>query len=166
MKFIVIELYYFYYSSQTWYIEYLKNPRLTLVAPYLGPPGPSVSKQRVYNNTVVINSIMKSPLYILTVLLPLALAIPAAEPDVGAESIEERDNRNDNNKQTDRCRKNSQIWYYRYPCDSSDRLGSYRNNQHVDYICKYKGWYKTGNSWWVKGSDKPSNCNSGNRNCF
>ncbi|GFF46763.1 hypothetical protein IFM58399_07881 [Aspergillus lentulus] len=118
---------------------------------------------------------MKSPLYILTVLLPLALAIPAAEPDVGAESVEERDNRNghghghdhDHDRgRNDRCSKNSQIPYYRYPCDSSDRLGSYGSNRHVDYICKYNGWYRTGNSWWVRGSDKPSNCDSGNRNCF
>ncbi|GFF71201.1 hypothetical protein IFM61392_08668 [Aspergillus lentulus] len=116
---------------------------------------------------------MKSPLYILTVLLPLALAIPAAEPDVGAESVEERDNRNghghdhDHDRdRNDRCSKNSQIPYYRYPCDSSDRLGSYGNNRHVDYICKYNGWYRTGNGWWVRGSDKPSNCDSGNRNCF
>ncbi|KAL3413967.1 uncharacterized protein AFUA_3G13755 [Aspergillus fumigatus Af293] len=96
---------------------------------------------------------MKSPLYILTVLLPLALAIPAAEPDDGADSLEARRDRN-----RDRCSKNSQIPYYRYPCDGSDKMGNYRSNEHVEYICQYKGWYKTGNNWWVKGSDKPRDC--------
>ena len=76
---------------------------------------------------------MKSPLYILTVLLPLALAIPAAEPDDGADSLEARRDRN-----RDRCSKNSQIPYYRYTCDGSDKMGNYRSNEHVEYICQYK----------------------------
>jgi hypothetical protein len=74
---------------------------------------------------------MKSPLYLLTALLPLTLAIPSADADVENESLEERNG-------GDKCRSSQSIPYYRYPCDSSDKLGSYPSNKHVDYICKYK----------------------------
>ncbi|GFF59559.1 hypothetical protein IFM46972_11414 [Aspergillus udagawae] len=94
---------------------------------------------------------MKSPLFLLTALLPLTLAIPSADADVENESLEERNG-------GDKCRSSQSIPYYRYPCDSSDKLGSYPSNKHVDYICKYKGWYKTGNNWWVKENFRPSGC--------
>jgi hypothetical protein len=113
---------------------------------------------------------MKSPLYLLTALLPLTLAIPSADAEVENESLEERSNGNN-------CRSSQSIPYYRYPCDSSDKLGSYQSNKNVDYICKYKwgipillvykgdiftkpnrGWYKTGNNWWVKENYRPRGC--------
>jgi hypothetical protein len=75
--------------------------------------------------------IMKSPLYLLTALLPLTLAIPSADAEVEGESLEERNNGN-------KCRSSQSIPYYRYPCDSSDKLGSYPSNKDVDYQCKYK----------------------------
>jgi hypothetical protein len=102
---------------------------------------------------------MKSPLYVLTVLLPLALAMPSPEADVGAESLEERGNGDgknnnwdgknsnwdgkdnhwdgkDNNR--DKCSKKWPIDYYQFPCDGSYKKGTYESNKHVDYKCKYK----------------------------
>lgn len=75
---------------------------------------------------------MKSPLYLLTALLPLTLAMPSAEPDeVGDESLEERDA--EPQKQNQGCQSDHQIWYYKFPCPPA---GKYDPHERVNYQCK------------------------------
>ncbi|KAB8236548.1 uncharacterized protein BDW43DRAFT_308225 [Aspergillus alliaceus] len=96
---------------------------------------------------------MKSPLYILTALLPLAVqvaqATPVAESDADDSIIEERSN----------CKVNHGFDYWKYPCDSSDRTGHANKGDNVDFQCRYKNWYKTPRGW-VRQSDKPNSCRS------
>ena len=127
---------------------------------------------------------MKSPLWILTVLLPLvtelAAASPTANPDSDSldsfEEFEERD-MEDRRVKADPCRYNKDYWYYKYPCDSSDKEKGKAGAQ-FDASCKYKSvnsdtessciqkaetdlgfrkWYKTSKGW-VRDSDKPPKC--------
>ncbi|KAE8395622.1 hypothetical protein BDV23DRAFT_178667 [Aspergillus alliaceus] len=94
---------------------------------------------------------MKSPLYILTALLPLAVqvaqATPVAESDADDSIIEERSN----------CKVKHGFDYWKYPCDSSDRTGHANKGDNVDFQCRYRNWYKTPRGW-VRQSDKPSSC--------
>ncbi|KAJ5122651.1 hypothetical protein N7448_003785 [Penicillium atrosanguineum] len=108
---------------------------------------------------------MKSPLYILAVLLPLAnelaLASPTAEP-VDFDALEERNGgggggghgKGDFNNP---CRIRNQYWYWKYPCDSSDRKGQAFPGGQFSASCRYKNWYQTQNGW-VRNSDKPQGC--------
>lgn len=75
---------------------------------------------------------MKSPLYLLTALLPLTLAIPSAEPDEAEDDLlEERDAQPQ--RQNQGCDSNHQIWYYKSPCPPS---GKYNPHEKVQYQCK------------------------------
>ncbi|PIG86574.1 hypothetical protein AARAC_002066 [Aspergillus arachidicola] len=97
---------------------------------------------------------MKSPIYLLTALLPLTLplanATPTAEPDdldVEGSVLEDRDN----------CKVDRGFNYYKYPCDSSDITGRANRGDNVNFQCRYRNWYKTPKGW-VKQNDKPRNC--------
>ncbi|EIT75596.1 hypothetical protein AO1008_08320 [Aspergillus oryzae 100-8] len=97
---------------------------------------------------------MKSPIYLLTALLPLTLplvnATPTAEPDdleVEGSVLEDRDN----------CRVERPFVYRKYPCDSSDITGRANRGDNVNFQCRYRNWYKTPKGW-VKQDDKPRRC--------
>jgi hypothetical protein len=78
---------------------------------------------------------MKSPLYLLTTLLPLTLAFPSAEPEADADALEERAK---SNKNKDRCSAQHKFDYYKYPCKNSHyKKGSYRKDDDVHWDCKY-----------------------------
>ncbi|KAJ5784186.1 uncharacterized protein N7503_009398 [Penicillium pulvis] len=87
---------------------------------------------------------MKSPLYLLTILLPLATEIVVASPTANFEDsdiLEERD-RGGGGKVGDKsnaCRIQHPYWYWKYPCDSSDKFGSRENTGgQWNAICRYK----------------------------
>ncbi|KAF7589986.1 hypothetical protein BBP40_003430 [Aspergillus hancockii] len=92
---------------------------------------------------------MKSPLYLLTVLLPLLVqATPTPEgEDLDDSAIEERDF----------CRVQNSFKYWKYPCSSSDTVGTANKGDTVTFICKYKTWYRTPRGW-VKENEKPKQC--------
>lgn len=78
---------------------------------------------------------MKSPIYLLTALLPLTLplvnATPTAEPDdleVEGSVLEDRDN----------CRVERPFVYRKYPCDSSDITGRANRGDNVNFQCRYR----------------------------
>jgi hypothetical protein len=106
---------------------------------------------------------MKSPLWILTVLLPLVTELAAASPTPNPDSdsldsfeeFEERD-LEDRRVKADPCRYNKDYWYYKYPCDSSDKEKG-KAGALFDASCKYKKWYKTSKGW-VRDSEKPPKC--------
>lgn len=86
---------------------------------------------------------MKSPLYILAVLLPLAtelaLASPTAEPDE-FDSLEERagGGGGGHGSSQNPCRVKHQYYYMKYPCDSSDRKGQEFPGGQFSASCRYK----------------------------
>ncbi|KAE8396935.1 hypothetical protein BDV37DRAFT_289856 [Aspergillus pseudonomiae] len=95
---------------------------------------------------------MKSPIYLLTALLPLSISLvnaaPSAEPeDIEDSGLEERDT----------CRVERRFDYFKYPCQSSDRTGSANRGDEVNFDCKYRNWYKTRRGW-VREDDKPRRC--------
>ncbi|PYH43925.1 uncharacterized protein BP01DRAFT_401905 [Aspergillus saccharolyticus JOP 1030-1] len=102
---------------------------------------------------------MKSAIYLLTALLPLTLAIPSAE-----EADVDSDDNDVHLAARSQCKSGNQINYYRWPCWNN---GHYNAQQQVTYKCKWRNgdWYKTGNNWWVRGSDVPSQCKSGLPTC-
>ncbi|RAL13541.1 uncharacterized protein BO97DRAFT_413504 [Aspergillus homomorphus CBS 101889] len=96
---------------------------------------------------------MKSPIYLLTALLPLTLAIPSAEEaDVDADESDVH-----LAARASTCSSNNQINYYQWPCVNR---GSYQPQQKVEYRCKWRDgdWYKTTRGWWVRASDVPTRC--------
>ncbi|KGO64401.1 hypothetical protein PITC_022510 [Penicillium italicum] len=126
---------------------------------------------------------MKSPIYILAVLLPLATEVamgsPVAEEDFHA--IEERGRGNnkgwdkdwddhhgwDHNKNP--CEVKRSYPYYKYPCDSSPSTGMSQVGAIFTPSCKYQNgnsgvWYQAPKGW-VKDSDKPPRCPGTNNPC-
>ncbi|KAJ5522637.1 hypothetical protein N7513_013210 [Penicillium frequentans] len=104
---------------------------------------------------------MKSPLYLLTILLPLATEIVIASPADfdDSDTLEERD-RGGGGKFGDKsnaCRIQHPYWYWKYPCDSSDKFGRENTGGQWNAICRYNNWYKTKKGW-VHDFDKPNNC--------
>jgi hypothetical protein len=83
---------------------------------------------------------MRSPLYLLTALLPLlAQASPTPEgEDFDDSVIEERDF----------CRVQKSFQYWKYPCSSSDTTGHANQGDTVHFICKYK-YVCTVNIFWL-----------------
>lgn len=94
---------------------------------------------------------MKSPLYFLTILLPLLTELAFASPTADIEDtdiLEERDRGGD--RDDDRggfkggsgggnsCRVFKPYWYYKYPCDSSDKFGRENQGGTFTATCKYK----------------------------
>ncbi|CAI7649309.1 unnamed protein product [Penicillium glandicola] len=112
---------------------------------------------------------MKSPLYLLTALLPLAaMAMPAAEPeeDGSFDSLEERDGGGrGGDRDRDSCRVRNIYWYYQYPCESSDKVGRSNPGDNFQPICKYHDWYKNSKGWWTQERNKPRNCRVRVKNC-
>ncbi|KAF7589011.1 hypothetical protein BBP40_004838 [Aspergillus hancockii] len=90
---------------------------------------------------------MKSLLYLLTALLPLALALPSAEPDADADALEEKHKLS---KQGNKCHADHNFDYYKYPCKNGNyKKGSYHKGDKVDWKCKYYDWYQTSEGWWT-----------------
>lgn len=87
---------------------------------------------------------MKSPLYILTILLPLATELAVASPtgDVGdSDVLEERDGGGGGGKfpgKSNGCRVNKQYWYYKYPCENSEKFGRENQGGTFTATCRYK----------------------------
>lgn len=125
---------------------------------------------------------MKSPLYMLAVLLPLvAAATPIADPEADIEDLEERDGgRNGGGRDRDECKVRRSYPYYKYPCNSSPKIAFSQVGATFTSSCRYqwvlsdiikmeKAWwtlYRNGDSgvWyqtprgWVKDQDKPRGC--------
>ncbi|KAL2820927.1 hypothetical protein BDW59DRAFT_150517 [Aspergillus cavernicola] len=101
---------------------------------------------------------MKSPLYLLTVILPFTLAFPSSEENENEDDLHSLEDR------AKKCRASHEIKYYRWPCAQT---GKYNANQNVEYQCKWRDgdWWKTSKNWWVKGSDVPNNCKFRNPTC-
>ncbi|KAJ6104416.1 hypothetical protein N7523_010736 [Penicillium sp. IBT 18751x] len=117
---------------------------------------------------------MKSFIYIIATILPLAsqvaMASPVAEP--GDISLEERGgggggnawgnghgNDHDHQRPEDYCKVQKTYWYRKYPCDSSDVVGQSYMGETFAPVCKYQNWYKNSKGWWVKEDYKPYQCN-------
>ncbi|KAJ5656421.1 hypothetical protein N7507_008371 [Penicillium longicatenatum] len=131
---------------------------------------------------------MKSPSYILAVLLPfasqLAVASPAGERDF--DSLETRgnakgykgdhgydnhhgyDNDNDYDNQNP-CEVKYPYPYYKYPCNSSPSNGTSTLGATFTSFCKYQNgdsgvWYSAPRGW-VKEDDKPRKCRGASNPC-
>lgn len=97
---------------------------------------------------------MKSPIVILTALLPLATQMALANPVAAADSdfsLEERGgdghwkngdkNWGDHNKDWDPkdwCKVKKTYWYHKYPCDSSGTVGESKVGDTFAPVCKYQ----------------------------
>ena len=79
---------------------------------------------------------MKSPIYLLTALLPLTLPLVNATPTAEPDDIEEVDGSVLENR--DNCRVERPFAYRRYPCDSSDITGRANRNDNVNFQCRYR----------------------------
>ncbi|KAJ5322011.1 hypothetical protein MYU51_002725 [Penicillium brevicompactum] len=122
---------------------------------------------------------MKSPLYILAVLLPLATELALGSPTAEAEfeELEERgrgghkdwDDHNGWNHDRNPCEVKRSYPYYKYPCDSSVTTGMSQVGAIFTPSCKYQNgnsgvWYLAPKGW-VKDSDKPRRCPGTNKPC-
>ncbi|CAI7666285.1 unnamed protein product [Penicillium manginii] len=114
---------------------------------------------------------MKSPVFILTALLPLATQVALANPIADADSsLEERGggggNWNgggknwggDHQRPQDWCKVKKTYWYHKYPCDESGTVGKSNVGDTFAPVCKYQNWYKNSKGWWVKEDNKPYRC--------
>ncbi|KAE8350062.1 hypothetical protein BDV28DRAFT_151308 [Aspergillus coremiiformis] len=79
------------------------------------------------------SSIMKSPLYILTVLLPLAVQVAQATPTPDADELEDRAT-----EERRSCRVRHGFDYWKYPCGSSDTSGRAHRGDNITLMCRYK----------------------------
>ncbi|KAJ5128679.1 hypothetical protein N7526_006845 [Penicillium atrosanguineum] len=121
---------------------------------------------------------MKSFIYIITAILPLAsqmaMASPVAEPDEfslkergnggngwGNEhgNGHDRDHGNYHQRPEDFCKVQKTYWYHKYPCDSSETVGESNVGDTFAPVCKYQNWYQNSKGWWVKEDYKPWQCN-------
>ncbi|KAJ5308990.1 hypothetical protein PENANT_c020G00327 [Penicillium antarcticum] len=113
---------------------------------------------------------MKSPIYILTALLPIAVqvavAAPSAEP---ADDLEERgnggghgghggDRGHDREHDRDYCVVKKPYSYHKYPCMSSGIVGESKVGDKFQPVCKYQDWYQNSKGWWVQEGYKPYRC--------
>ncbi|KAJ5747898.1 uncharacterized protein N7511_009594 [Penicillium nucicola] len=116
---------------------------------------------------------MKSPMFILTALLPIAVQVAVAAPTAEAfdGSLEERGNGNfgghdghrgdrdhDRDHDRDPCVVRRTYSYYKYPCVSSDKVGESKVGDKFQPVCKYQNWYKNSKGWWVLQENKPFRC--------
>ncbi|KAJ5110969.1 hypothetical protein N7532_001504 [Penicillium argentinense] len=115
---------------------------------------------------------MKSPVVILTTLLPLTSSVAFAKPVAAASddfSLEERgrgenwDNGNnhwggDHDHHENWCKVKKPYWYHKYPCDQSGIVGKSSVGDNFAPVCKYQNWYKNSKGWWVKDEFKPPRC--------
>jgi hypothetical protein len=93
---------------------------------------------------------MKSPIYILTALLPIAVQVAVAAPTAEAadDSLEKRDNGNDgghgdrwghdHENDRDPCVVKKPYWYYKYPCVSSETVGESKVGDKFQPVCMYQ----------------------------
>ncbi|KAJ5220594.1 uncharacterized protein N7469_009481 [Penicillium citrinum] len=109
---------------------------------------------------------MKSPLYLLTILLPLATELAFASPTADVEDtdiLEERDRGGDRGgfNGGNPCKVFKPYWYYKYPCESSGKLGQENQGGTFTATCKYSNngnnWYKTKRGW-TQGFNRPQRC--------
>ncbi|KAF4762179.1 hypothetical protein N7541_007974 [Penicillium brevicompactum] len=111
---------------------------------------------------------MKSPIYILTAMLPFAVQVAVAVPTAEAadDSLEERGNGNGgghrwgNNGDHDRdpCVVQKTYWYHKYPCVSSGTVGESKVGDKFQPVCNYQDWYMNSKGWWVQEDNKPYHC--------
>ncbi|CEJ57929.1 hypothetical protein PMG11_06604 [Penicillium brasilianum] len=97
---------------------------------------------------------MKSPLYVLAVLLPLATQLVAASPTAEFDEFESLEDRQGGSNS---CKIRTGFSYRKYPCDSSDIIGRENPGGQWQATCRYKNFYKTKKGW-VRSSDKPKAC--------
>lgn len=90
---------------------------------------------------------MKSPLYLLTILLPLATELAFASPTADVEDtdiLEERDRGGGHGGDHggfnggNPCKVFKPYWYYKYPCESSGKLGQENQGGTFTATCKYR----------------------------
>ncbi|KAJ6163863.1 hypothetical protein N7497_003842 [Penicillium chrysogenum] len=127
---------------------------------------------------------MKSPFYILAVVLPLAtdlaLATPVADPN--SDSLGERHRGNDKGYKDHHeyddhhgygdenvCEVKYPYPYYKYPCNSSPTNGTSTLGATFTSFCKYQNgdsgiWYSAPKGW-VKQDDKPRRCAGASNPC-
>ncbi|KAJ5392413.1 hypothetical protein N7509_007903 [Penicillium cosmopolitanum] len=113
---------------------------------------------------------MKSPVFILTALLPLAaqvaVASPVADPDSSLEERGGNNNWNNGGKDwggnhqgpQDNCKIKNPFWWHKYPCDSSSTVGQARVGDTFAPVCKYQNWYQNAQGWWARDDNKPPRC--------
>ena len=99
-------------------------------------------------NNQQLASTMKSPIYILTAMLPFAVQVAVAVPTAEAadDSLEERGNGNGgghrwgNNGDHDRdpCVVQKTYWYHKYPCVSSGTVGESKVGDKFQPVCNYQ----------------------------
>ncbi|CAI7667288.1 unnamed protein product [Penicillium bialowiezense] len=119
---------------------------------------------------------MKSPLYVLAVLLPLAteLALGSPTPETEFESLEERGRGGDKDwdghpgwHDNNPCEVKRSYPYYKYPCDSSVTTGMSQVGATFMPSCRNGNsgvWYLAPKGW-VKDSDKPRRCPGAKNPC-
>lgn len=148
--------------ASSFYFPYNQNPSSarkqylkTLVASPLDSPSTTSSENHLLTCSsklfyLISIPTMKSCIYMLTALLPLAsqvaMASPVAEP--GDSSLEERGNgwgnRNgnghdhDHERPEDYCKIQKPYSYHKYPCDSSDIVGQSNVGDNFAPVCKYQ----------------------------
>lgn len=94
---------------------------------------------------------MKSPIFILSALLPLATQVARANPDAAASdssSLKERGKGHwedgdknwggEHERPEDWCKVNKTYWYHKYPCDSSGTVGQSSVGDTFAPVCKYQ----------------------------
>ncbi|KAJ5518800.1 hypothetical protein LT330_005120 [Penicillium expansum] len=120
---------------------------------------------------------MKSPVYVLAVLLPLltqiATANPVAEPEFDDLEERGRGNDKDNNHHgwddKNVCEVKRTYPYYKYPCSSSPKIGTSIQGAIFTPSCRYQNgdsgvWYLAPKGW-VKDQDKPRRCPGTTKAC-
>ncbi|CAG8018243.1 unnamed protein product [Penicillium olsonii] len=125
---------------------------------------------------------MKSPMYLLAVLLPLvtelAVASPTADPEPDFEALEERGRGNDHDHDWDDrhgwhdrnpCEVRRSYPYYKYPCGSSPTTGMSQVGATFTPSCRYEhgksGVWFLAPKGWVKETDKPRGCKGTKKPC-
>ena len=91
---------------------------------------------------------MKSFIYIITTILPLASQVTMASPIAAPDDflLEERgngwgngyDNDHGHQRPEDNCKVQKTYWYRKYPCDNSDVVGQSNVGDTFAPVCKYQ----------------------------
>ncbi|KAL3455741.1 hypothetical protein BJX64DRAFT_294741 [Aspergillus heterothallicus] len=107
---------------------------------------------------------MKSPIYLLTALLPLTLAFPSAEADPDVEDLDADADGFLEERAPNNCKYTNGGWYYKYPVIQGAK---YNQGGNAQFSCKSKDgdWWKTNNGWWVSGDKMSPGCKKGKKSC-
>lgn len=85
---------------------------------------------------------MKSPIYILSCLLPLAAQIAQASPTPedaeDAVQFEERGDPNTQGRDVCRLHRGDHFFFYKFPCGDSPIIGRANQGDFVNFDCRYK----------------------------